>query len=67
MAAYQDIPPHSSDPAELWTQLTTLLVGAHSIEVIPTAPVEKERDSVTGVVLRVWFSPAYDESTHAQV
>jgi hypothetical protein len=67
MAAYQDIPPHSNDPAELWTQLTTLLVGAHSVEVISTAPVEKQRDRITNVVFRVWFSPAYDESVHDAV
>jgi hypothetical protein len=66
MAAYQDIPPHSDDPAELWTQLTTLLVGAHSVEVIPTAHVD-EPNVGHNLIYRVWFSAAYDDSEHEKV
>ena len=48
MAKYQDTQVNpGTAPADIYAQITTLLIGAYSVEVIP--------DGST-VILRVWFS-----------
>jgi hypothetical protein len=59
MAQYQDVqvaPP--ATPDSIYTQITNLLIGAYSVEVLPDG---------TSVILRVWFSRHCDPAGHVKI
>ncbi len=59
MAKYQDTQVNpGTAPADIYAQITTLLIGAYSVEVIP--------DGST-VILRVWFSQHCDPTQHERI
>jgi hypothetical protein len=58
MAAFQDFPPPSPNPADIYNRIAQLLVGAYSVEVIPSGNT---------VILRVWLQRHCDPSTHQPV
>jgi hypothetical protein len=55
MAQYEDFKPQSNNPAEIYTQIATLLGGAYSVEIVP-------KDDT--VILRVWYSEHCSISDH---
>ena len=59
MAQYQDLPPPAnSAPAAIYEKIAGLMVGAYSVEVIPTNDT---------VVLRVWFEKPYKLEDHTEI
>jgi len=58
MAIYQDFPPPSNDPAEIYRRIQSFLLGAYSVEVLP------DGDSV---ILRVWLQRHCDPAEHEKV
>ncbi len=58
MAQYQDFPPPSPDPAAIYQQIAALLVGAYSVEVVPSG---------NSVILRVWLNPHCDQGAHTRI
>ena len=58
MALYQDFAPRSADPATIYRRITSLLVGTHSVEVVPDGD---------GVILRVWLEPHCDPAEHEKL
>ena len=55
MAQYQDFPLPSADPAAIYQQIAALLVGAYSVELVPSG---------NSIILRVWLNPHCDQATH---
>ncbi len=61
MANYQDFtPPSNATATDIYHQITSLITGAYSIEVIP-------QGTTNTVVLRVWSSSPYDIANHHQI
>ncbi len=59
MASYEDFnPAPGAGAADIYKQICDLLVGAYSVEVIPSG---------TSVILRVWYDQHCDPATHHQI
>jgi hypothetical protein len=59
MAQYEDFsPPPGASPAQIYTQITSLLTGAYSVEVLPQG---------TSVILRVWYAQHCDPASHTRI
>ena len=59
MAQYQDFdPPPNPTPATIYEKIATLMVGAYSVEVVPTNDT---------VILRVWYTQPYRLEDHQRI